>query len=73
MFYCKINTSEDSSLGPLLLIENKEITHLLPNRKHMEGKKGNVLFNDAFNTFYIRLYGVGHMVKNHLDSEKKLL
>ena len=36
-----------------------------------EGRKeGNVLFNDALNTFYLRLYGVGHMVKNHSDSEK---
>ena len=23
-------------------------------------KKGNVLFNDALNTFYSRVYGVGH-------------
>ena len=23
-------------------------------------KKGNVLFNDALNTFYLRLYGVRH-------------
>ena len=28
---------------------------------------GNVLFNDALNTFYLRLYGVGHMVKDHTD------
>ena len=27
--------------------------------------EGNVLFNDAFNTFYLRLYGVRHMVKDH--------
>ena len=33
-------------------------------------RKGNVLFNDALNTFYLRLYGVGHMVKNHSDSER---
>ena len=33
-------------------------------------KKGNVLFNDALNTFYLRLYGVRHMVKGHLDSER---
>ena len=33
-------------------------------------KEGNVLFNDALNTFYLRLYGVGHMVKDHLDSER---
>ena len=25
-------------------------------------KEGNVLFNDALNTFYLRLYGVRHMV-----------
>ena len=30
----------------------------------------NVLFNDALNTFYLLLYGVRHMVKDHSDSEK---
>ena len=35
-----------------------------------EKKEGNVLFNDAINTFYLRLYGVGHMVKDHSDSER---
>ena len=34
-------------------------------------KEGNVLFNDALNTFYLRLYGVGHMVKDHSDSERR--
>ena len=33
-------------------------------------RERNVLFNDALNTFYIRLYGVRHMVKNHSDNEK---
>ena len=28
------------------------------------------LFNDALNTFYLRLYGVRHMVTDHSDSEK---
>ena len=38
---------------------------------HSGKKKGNVLFNDALNTFYLRLYGVRHnMVKDHSDSEK---
>ena len=37
-----------------------------------EGRKeGNVLFNDALNTFYLRLYGVRHMVKDHSDSERE--
>ena len=32
--------------------------------------QGNILFNDAHNTFYLRLYGVRHMVKDHSDSER---
>ena len=28
-------------------------------------KEGNVLFNYALNTFYLRLYDVRHMVKDH--------
>ena len=35
-----------------------------------EWKEGNVLFNDALNTFYLRLYGVGHMEKGHSGSER---
>ena len=31
-------------------------------------RERNVLFNDALNTFYLRLYGVRHMVNS--DSEK---
>ena len=33
-------------------------------------KEGNVLFNDTLNTFYLQLYGVRHMVKDHSDSKK---
>ena len=33
-------------------------------------RKGNALFNDTLNTFYLRLYGVGHMVKDHSDSDR---
>ena len=34
-------------------------------------KEGNILFNDAFNTFYVRLYGIKRMVKDHSDSERQ--
>ena len=38
----------------------------------VEGRKeGKVLFNDAFNTFYLRLYGVRDMVKDHSDGVRK--
>ena len=43
-----------------------KILPCLWNRK----MEGNVLFNDALNTFYLLLYGVGHMVKDHSDSER---
>ena len=33
-------------------------------------RERNILFNDALNTFYLRLYGVRHMVKDNSDSEK---
>ena len=42
----------------------------LYSRQQAHGKEGNVIFNDALNTFYLRLYGVRHMVKDHSDSEK---
>ena len=35
-----------------------------------EGRKESFLFNDALNTFYLRLYDVGYMIKDHSDSEK---
>ena len=34
----------------------------------LEGMK--CLFNDAFNSFYLRLYGVVHMVKDHSAMEE---
>ena len=39
-------------------------------RERGEGKEGNVLFNEALNTFYLRLYGVIHMVNYDTDSER---
>ena len=33
-------------------------------------KDGNVFFNDALNTFYLRLYGDRHMVNDYSDSER---
>ena len=29
-----------------------------------------VLFNDTLNTFYLWLYGIGHVAKDHSDSER---
>ena len=40
-------------------------------RESEREKEGNILFNDALNTFYLWLYGVGDMVKDHSDRERK--
>ena len=37
---------------------------------YIRERERNVLFNDTLKTFYLRLYGVRHMVKDHSDSEK---
>ena len=43
-----------------LYIQNNLARHgLLIKRFIFLGKEENVLFNDALNTFYLRLYGVG--------------
>ena len=34
-------------------------------------REGDISFNDALNTFYLQLYGVIHMVKDHSDSERR--
>ena len=39
------------------------------NRK----EEGYILFNDALNTFYLWLYGIRHMVKDHSDRERRNL
>ena len=39
-------------------------------RNFKKTKEGNILFNDALNTFYLQLYGVRHMVKDHSNSER---
>ena len=34
-------------------------------------KEINVLFNDTLNTFYLWLYGIGCMINDGSDSEKR--
>ena len=48
------------------------VRHILVECNHQAHtrKEGNVLFNDTLNTFYLQLYCVEHMVKDHSDSER---
>ena len=60
------------TMGTDLVQGRKEMFYLTTHSKHFiyGRKEGNVLFNDALNTFYLRLYCVGHMVKDHSDNER---
>ena len=69
-------TSRNSSMGPPW--GTNPMTHQTMNghstthsKNNCPVKEGNVLFNDTLNTFYLRLYGIRHMVKDHTDSERK--
>ena len=37
---------------------------------HRTERERIVLFNDTLNTFYLLLYGIRHMVKDHSEGEK---
>ena len=65
-------SSSNETLGRFLIYIYKSpvVEHWL-EREIAQWKEGNVLFNDALNTFYLRLYGVTHMVKDHSDSERE--
>ena len=43
---------------------------MLVRKRDFGRKERIVLFNDAPNACYLRLYGVTHMVKDHTDSER---
>ena len=44
---------------------NLSFTKQLVLKEREREREKNVLFNDALNTFYLRLYGIRHMVKDH--------
>ena len=47
-----------------------QVDRFIVGQNSSKTRKGNVLFNDALNTFYLRLYGIGHMVNYHSDSKR---
>ena len=47
------------------IVNSCMIKHVL----QMEKKEGHVLFNDAFNTFCLRLYDIRHVVKDQIEKK----
>ena len=66
----KDRSDDPSQHERMLYIQTTAIIHILCMYVRTRERDRNVLFNDALNTFYLRLYGVRHMVKDHSDSEK---
>ena len=64
--YRSRNTQRWHLGGHVIVPKRKRYTRLITIKE----RKGNILFNDALSTFYLWLYGVRHMVKDHSDSEK---
>ena len=54
-------------MARIAIVPFSQINILISNK---EGKEGNVLFNETLNTFFLRLYGVRHMVKDNSDRER---
>ena len=51
-------------------LDAKKALGVVEREREREREREMFLFNDALNTFYLRLYGVRHMVKDHSDTEK---
>ena len=65
------NNSDMSRLNIKIFVNEITVQNNYANSIFEFSKEGrNVLFNHALNTFYVRLYGVSHMVKDHSDSER---
>ena len=52
-------------VGDLLVRAQRGLRVVGAAVKEHAAKEQSVLFNDALNTFYLRLYGVKHVVKDH--------
>ena len=53
-----------------LQCELRHVTGHMGWVSYRQRKEGNVLFNDTLNTFYLWLFGMGHMVKDHWDGDR---
>ena len=64
--------SSVASMFLILALQQKQAKYNEGRKEisYLREREINVLFNDALNTFYLRLYGVRHMVKDHSDSAK---
>ena len=63
-------TTPSTNVNQLVGVQTNGMYIKTKNQICIRRKEGNVLFNDALNT-YLRLYDVTHMVKDHSDSKRR--
>ena len=69
-FRLYLNTKlSNPKYGPNIFGKSMVINYTVTLKVRPRGR-GNVLFKYTLNTFYLLLYGIGHMVKDHSDSER---
>ena len=61
-------SASSNSCGTYVTFENNSRVSL---QNAIRERERNVLFNDTLHTFYLWLYGIRHMVKDHSDSERR--
>ena len=66
----KLATSKPQDIIIIIVHESSDISQSFYPRQKEGRKEGKVFFNDALNTLYLWLYGVGHTVKDYSDSEQ---
>ena len=69
MFFLTKNISDTDITAECVVVIKTEISCSGFNIIECSVKEGSVLFNDALSTFYLRLYGVRHMVKDTRSRE----
>ena len=68
LYLCQASPTGGAERINLFYVVSALVTHI---RVLWRRKEGNVLFNDALNTFYLRLYGIRYMVKDHSDRREE--
>ena len=68
--YRQSNLRTGLHIPPCLLPPPPHVSVILKQMNYGTAIEGNILVTNAFNTFYLRLYGVRHTVKDHSDSER---
>ena len=61
----RLNPVQNIFQTRIVIVTKMRVSNLKNIFKFTILKEVNVLFNDALNTFYLWLFGIRHMVKNH--------